>query len=295
VPFIAQHPGALASAVAAARAIRVYDGGLFNDEPLKPEPLLTIEREHDVAELRALIQVRAITDGRCMCLGDSVIEFLAGGHRMAIVSLHHATALRWSAWDGDAKLTDGRALVDWLAAHGYGAPLERAVTADARRAQAAADQDAWRSAAPASLHALMPALLETSQTGSIGDELIVEVKARLAGSTASDVERCRQLLAWYASGTGRCSGFPVHEDIPARILTGLPISMLLKSLDDEPADSPIWAGALRHLASWRSRTEQELGRVPTGVWDKLVRLAEASGDSDTLRRITANRARVSTG
>ncbi len=276
--------------MAAAQAIRVYDGGLHNDRPLNPEPVLTIENESEVTELRSLIGVRAVTDGRCMCLGDSVLEFLSDGHRMEIVGLHHTTFVRWSAWDGDARLADGRALAVWLAKHGYSAPLERAEADDARRAQAAADTDAWRSAAPTSLRALLPALLATSQTGVVRDELVAEAEACLSGSTPSTVGRCRELLAWYGSGTGRCSGFPVHEGIPGRILTGVPISTLLGALTDEPVDGPVWIGALRHLASWHSRTDEELGQVSPAVWDALVALAEARGDSDTLDRVTTKRA-----
>lgn len=285
-----QLPGSLAEAVAAAQAIRVYDGGLYDGRPLNPEPVLTVENEPDMTELRSLLEVSAITDRHCMCLGDSVLEFLSDGHRMAIVGLHHTTFVRWTAWDGDARLADGRALVVWLAAHGYSAPLERTQAEDARRAQAAADEDGWRSAAPASLRPLMPALLATSQSGVIPDVLIAEVEACLSRSTRSAAERCRTLLAWFGSGTGKCSGYPIHEEIPGRILTGVPISTLLEQLTDEPVDGPVWRGALRHLASWRSRTDEDLGQVSAAVWDALVALAEARGDSDTLARVTAKRA-----
>lgn len=287
-----QHPGALAKAVAAAQTIRVYDGGLYKDQPLEPVPVLTIEDEPDVTELRSLIAVREVTDGCCMCLGDSVLEFLAGGHRLAIVGVHHMTLVRWSTWDGDARLADGRALAAWLAAHGYSDPHERAEAEDARQARAAADDDAWRSAAPASLRELVSELLATSQTGVVRDELVAEVETRLSAGTPGAVARCRQLLAWNGSGTGKCSGYPVHEEIPGRILTGIPISTLLGALTDEPVDGPVWIGALRHLASWRSRTDEELGQVPPAVWDAPVALADARGDSDTLNRVTAKRASI---
>jgi hypothetical protein len=67
---------------------------------------------------------------------------------------------------------------------------------------------------------------------------------------------------------------------------------MLSALDGEAVGSAVWLGLLRHLATWRSRTDVELAQVPPRVWDELVRLGGASGNEDTLRRITRQRERT---
>lgn len=288
-----RNASALADAVASAELVRVYDGGLSGDRPLEPVPVLTVDAADQVAELRSMVDVAEVTDGHCMCLGDSALEFLAGGSRLAIVGLHHLRHVRWSGWDGDARLADGPGLAAWLAQRGYGAPLARADADAQRRAQALVDEADWLAAAPPSVRDLLPDLVATGQTGHVPDGIVAEAEDRLASRTPDDVQRSRQLLAWFGSGTARCSGYPVYEGIPGRILSRLPISTVLASLRDEPTGGPVWAGALRHLASWRSRTPEDLARVPSEIWDALVSLAESRGDRDTLARLRAARPRQS--
>ena len=65
----------------------------------------------------------------------------------------------------------------------------------------------------------------------------------------------------------------------------MPLEVALAALDDEPVDSPVWAGALRHLAGWKSRADWELRRVPGDVWDTLLALGREGGDIDKRQRI----------
>jgi hypothetical protein len=54
-------------------------------------------------------------------------------------------------------------------------------------------------------------MLATSQTGVVDSDLIELASDRMATSFPDTVQRCQGLLEWFAAGSGRCSGFPVHE------------------------------------------------------------------------------------
>lgn len=85
--------------------------------------VLDVDDPGGLAGLRAALAVVEVSDSRCMCWGDVAFEFAgAGGRRIAVVRFHHAVTLRWSGWDGDAVLHDGRAAVRWLAERGVTGP-----------------------------------------------------------------------------------------------------------------------------------------------------------------------------
>lgn len=116
---------ALADTLLGADEVRVFDGGLSHGEPLEQPAVLRSRNQSEVAELIELVRVADVLDGHCMCLGSSVIEFLAAGDRVAIVGLHHGQSIRWAGWSCDARLLNGVDLLNWLAARGYQAPLEQ--------------------------------------------------------------------------------------------------------------------------------------------------------------------------
>jgi hypothetical protein len=100
------------------------------------------------------------------------------------------------------------------------------------------------------------------------------------------VQRAAALLSWYGSGSGRCSGFPLHEALPEAALAEIPIAHLLAALDVAPADARIDAGAVRHLCGWKSRRHQaaDIAALPDDVRERLLAVARRSGDDDKRRR-----------
>ncbi|WP_131803431.1 MULTISPECIES: hypothetical protein [Pseudofrankia] len=238
--------------------------------------------------LRGALAVDQTTDGYCMCAGELAFEFFDGsGWRIAVVGFHHGASLRWQGWDGDVRLRDGGRVLHWLADHGVVDPLARAAKRQRARQEAQLAQERWKTAAPAAVRDLVDlAVAASGSSGVLPRSVCSLVGRRLAEAIPDRVERAAALLIWYGSGTGRCSGYPVHEALPASALSDTPIGDLVEALQLFPTDARIVAGAVRHLCSWKSRTHQarDITRLSPELRARLLAVACESGDDDKHRR-----------
>ncbi|MFJ5643631.1 hypothetical protein [Streptomyces sp. NPDC093223] len=223
-----------------------------------------------------------------MCAGDVRFEFLdASAGQLTAVVLHHGEALRWDGWESDALLTDGRLLLLWLDGHGAPGPLREFGEAERRRERAQQEAAHWRAAMPTALDDLADRLLSLSQTGErVSPDLLNALRERLEPAFPDPVARALALLAWCGAGSGRCSGFPLHEEVPGLLLKDVPITAIVASLQDLRADSHHYAGAVRHLVGWKCRRKQkkDIAAVPEPVRIRLLQEARASGDHDKQAR-----------
>ncbi|MER7467988.1 hypothetical protein [Streptomyces sp. NPDC097981] len=240
------------------------------------------------AQLRTAMAVDSLPGIHCMCLGDVRFElFDRDGGRLAVVVLHHGATLRWGQWDGDAVLADGRLLLDWLDGHGMPGPLQQ-FEADRLRAQEqAAEQRNWLAAMPTGLEGTAGRILGLSRTGGAASpELLAELTNRLQLALPDPVERVLALLDWYGSGSGRCSGYPLHEGVPGELLGRVPIADLLAALADPRAGERHDAGTVRHLVGWKTRPRQkrDVARLPEPLRARLLAHARHSGDPDKKNR-----------
>ncbi|MFJ9350988.1 hypothetical protein [Streptomyces sp. NPDC101237] len=239
-------------------------------------------------QFRTAMAVESLPGFRCMCLGDVRFEvFDREGGRLAVVVLHHGATLRWGQWESDAVLVDGRIVRAWLDGHGMPDPLRR-FQADRQRAEESAEQErSWLAAMPAGLEETADRILDLSRTGSRpSPELLTELTDRLHLTFPDSVERVLALLDWYGSGSGRYSGYPVHESVPGELLGRVPVADILAALADPRAEETHDAGALRHLLGWKTRPRQkrDVAGLPEPLRARLLALARRSGDSDKQRR-----------
>lgn len=268
--------------------VRVTEGGVSEDRVLGNRILLDVADPVAVRLLRGALAVEQTTDGYCMCLGDLAFEFFdSGDRRVAVVGFHHGVSLRWQGWDGDALLRDGGQVLRWLAEHGVNGPLNQEERRQAERHEKQLDEERWKDAAPAAVRDLLDlAITATHTDGRLPPGAYNLVAQRLSQAVPDPVERAAALLVWYGSGTGRCSGYPMHEDLPAPALAEIPISYLIEALQSFPTDNRIDAGAVRHLCGWKSRPNQarDIGRLPNELRERLLAAAQASGDDDKRHR-----------
>ncbi|MGW2522329.1 hypothetical protein ACWC09_36045 [Streptomyces sp. NPDC001617] len=237
-----------------------------------------------LARLRTAMAVESLPGFHCMCLGDVRFElFDRSGGRLAVVVLHHGATLRWGQWESDAVLADGRLLLAWLDGHGMPGPMQQ-FEADRLRAEEGAEQERnWLAAMPAGLEGIADRILDLSRVGgSPSSELLVELTDRLQLTFPDPLERVLALLDWYGSGSGRCSGYPVHEGVPGELLGRVPIAGLLAALADPRAEDRHDAGAVRHLVGWKTRPRQkrDVAELPEALRARLLAHARRSGDSD---------------
>jgi hypothetical protein len=250
------------------------------------EPVLDLADPAELDLLREALTVERVTDGYCMCHGDLEFAFTGGDGRRTVVGLHHGLSLRWTGWDGDALLRDGDRVLHWLARHGAGGPLAQAQRRQAERERELLDRQAWTAAAPADVRDLLDlAIAAAHTTGVIAPSVHALVADRLAQAFPDPAERAAALLAWYGSGTGRYSGYPVYETLPAPALAGTPIAEIIDALRRFP-DDRVAAGAVRHLCAWKSRTHlrRDIARLPDDVRARLLAVARESDDDTTRRR-----------
>lgn len=240
------------------------------------------------ARLRTAMAVESLPGVHCMCLGTVRFEvFDRDGGRLAVVTLHHGATLRWAQWESDAVLADGRLLLAWLDEHGMPGPMQQ-FEDDRQQAEEEAEEERnWLAAMPAGLEGTADRILDLSRFGGApSPELLAELTARLQLTFPDPVERVLALLGWYGSGSGRCSGYPVHEGVPGKLLGRVPIADLLAGLADPRAEERHDAGAVRHLAGWKTRPHQkrDVAGLPEPLRARLLAHARRSGDSDKQAR-----------
>ncbi|WP_331756050.1 hypothetical protein OH791_38575 (plasmid) [Streptomyces anulatus] len=242
----------------------------------------------ELGQLRAAIAVESLAGSRCMCLGDVRFEvFDPGGERLADVVLHHGATLRWGQWESDAVLVDGLLLLAWLDGHGMPGPMRQFVADRHRAEERTAEKRTWLAAIPAGLDGAADRILALSRTGGApSPELLAELTDRLQLTFPDLSERVLALLGWYGSGSGRCSGYPVHEGVPGELLRRVPIADLLAGLADPRAGDRHDAGAVRHLVGWKTRPHQkrDVAGLPEPLRARLLAHARRSGDSDKQSR-----------
>ncbi|MFE5677844.1 hypothetical protein ACFQ7B_42445 [Streptomyces erythrochromogenes] len=144
---------------------------------------------------------------------------------------------------------------------------------------------------PAGLEGTADRVLGLSRTGGRpSPELLTELTDRLQLAFPEPVERALALLDRYGSGSGRCSGYPLHEGVPGELLAGVPIAGLvadlLAALADPRAEDRHDAGAVRHLVGRKTRPHQQrdVARLPEALRVRLPAHARRSGDSDQQAR-----------
>ncbi|MFD4370667.1 hypothetical protein [Streptomyces sp. NPDC058486] len=140
---------------------------------------------------------------------------------------------------------------------------------------------------PAGLEGTADRILDLSRTGGgPSPELLADLTDRLQRAFPDPVDRALALLGWYGSGSGRCSGYPVHEGVPGELLGTVPIADLLAALSDPRADERHDAGAVRHLVGWKTRPRQkrDVARLTEPLRIRLLAHARRSEDSDKQNR-----------
>lgn len=98
--------------------------------------------------------------------------------------------------------------------------------------------------------------------------------------------RCRDARVRLGTGPGGAADRTTVDELRA-----LSLAAVVRALGGEAPDGKVWAGALRHFGSWRSRPVRDLARVPEHVWRELEALARRRGDESLARKFASSRDR----
>ncbi len=104
-------------------------------------------------------------------------------------------------------------------------------------------------------------------------------------------QRIRVLLGWFGSGAGPWSGFPVYEDVPARMLLEYPAPELIAAVQGAVLTGSEKTGAARffscytHRGPFRMKDDMSMiGLLPLQMKRTLLEHVLKSGDKDNIDR-----------
>ena len=271
---------------ALAGATRVRIAGV---EELGGGELLTVEDAERIRQLATLLAIVPPTERfHCLCPGDQVLEFLRRERRLAAITLHHGRSIRWNgAWDSDALLADGPALLRWLADRGAPGPL-RAWEKDQERAERSrTDWQSWQRAAPTALVPLLPDLASLISPEVPPPELL-RAEEVLRAAYPDERDAIVALIDWFGSGAGPWSGFPSYEGVPEALLLRYPAEAIVRALGGEPLTPARAEGAARLFASWwfAHMRPHEAAALPQELALNLREHADRTGDHDKIARLS---------
>lgn len=273
---------------AKAKRIRVIDAGTRNgklDDFTSRgrgtlETLLEVAPA-DFAAFRAVFQIATPEDSfYCMCRGWPVVEIDGGFLRKYRFGLHHGGSVRFDGWDSDAPLANGRALVEWLAAHGVAGPLEDVKQAELRDAEMTDHLARWRAAMPPCLVPLGDAAFAFLM-GDGEQALYMQAREALAAAYPNPAERVMALVRWYGSGAGPWSGYPAYESLPEKLLREHPIEKIVEIVAAVETSTVELEGTARLVAVRRPSS------IPAALRAKLVAHVEDHAIEDCKQRFAA--------
>ncbi len=292
-----------------ANRLRIYAGGQSNG---KPESKLILFDSKDPEILNSLLKALQIEDhadsfNQYLEPGDPTIELLKNNKRLAVLSFIHPDGLRWQRkWRFDSTLREPRQLIEWLASHKVDGPKQAFEEQVKDKRRSSADLQKWIMSMPECLRPysnliIAPAMTELliySPEPASTDELQAAEKLnpknphlkKLMSVLDSNIEnknvKILGLLQWYASGTGKWTGFPVYEELPAELLLMIPTESIVSTLKTENVSEPELAGAARFF-SWhefRRTKPQDLQLLDQKLKETLLAQCLKSEDPDIRKR-----------
>jgi hypothetical protein len=260
-------------------------GGAAGGKPLGGDELLRFEGER-LDELRKRLRINAPERPfHCLCFGDYAIELHRDGVLYTAIGLHHGESIRTCFWSSDASLTDGAAMLEWLAEQGAKRPLDDVQRARAHRADEKPARQRFEEACPAELGALRAKILSHWR---IDAQVAEEAIATLRAAVADDEAVALLLLRWYGAPGGPWTGFPASEMIPEELLHRLPIERVAGAVGRSDLEPWTIEGAARYFADWNlsRRYPKAVALLPSPIIERLRVHVVAGGERDKIARWT---------
>jgi hypothetical protein len=263
--------------------VRVFGGGAIGGKPLTHDTLIDTGDPDSIAALKVALRIVDGGDDHCMCVGDPTIELLDNrSRRLAIISSHHGHDIRWNVWKDDARLIDGRSLLQWLADRNVAYPLEEYEEAARQGVEAEAE---WQRRVEAMPPAVRP--FADQNRNFVGERTnLSPIRSALVGAYPDSALCARALFAWFGSGAGPWSIFPAYETFAEEMLMEIPMGELLRALDMPELTAPELEGAARLFAGWgfHERREADLTSLPAPAKARLLAHIRQSTDVDKQSR-----------
>ncbi|WP_029631821.1 hypothetical protein [Zavarzinella formosa] len=248
------------------------------DTPLEKAPTLYESKDRkDLDSLKAAMKLRAPERGwRCSCYGTPAVALYEKGKQIGLITNHHGVFVRCNLWASDAALTDSEPLLKWFDDRKIPGPRKEFDLDVKLRKQADADKKRWLAAMPPSLKPHWEAA-----TRSFTPDLEPMQKA-LAEQVKDKKARILALAAWFGSGAGPWSGYPVYESVAGKLLLGYSTAELLEAVKGRDLSKPEMEGVARLFGGWdfSQQRPDDLALVPAELKAKLLKHSMETDDED---------------
>jgi hypothetical protein len=277
-------PSDLLSLVDQADRVEVYDLRDMGSTHL----LFSSSNRADLDELKAAIAVEVPQDWFvCMCMPSTQIRFRRNAKEIGSVNIYEGDILEFARWSSHARVKDKELWFKWLDAHNITAPHEAAAREERILKEEAAAEERWTNAMPESLRPIWPKVMAKMMPGQTADTK--DLDSALAGQFADRQARIRALFAWFGSGAGPWSGFPMYEEVAEQMLLEYPTPELLDALHGVTLNEAETEGAARLFGGWsfKSTRPNDRSLIPADLKRALLEHSLKSSDQDKLDRARA--------
>jgi hypothetical protein len=292
-------PAELLAAIGQADKIVVSDsapGAYVGGGSAPPRVLYSSASPRDISELREAIAIEPPKGWfRCACIPPIEIILSRSGKEFGVISVQEDLTIGFSRWSRDARSADQEKLLQWFDARGITGPRRGVEGIRAREKADRLASERWLSATPSSLRPLWPKLMEDQHWWSDPPSAVrasVNVLTPELAKEYSDVpHRIRALFAWFGSGVGPWSGFPVYEDVPAQLLLKYQPAELINALQGTTPTHSEMEGAARFFAGYtygalfRPKEDKTLiALIPAQLKKSPLEHVLKGGDQDNIKR-----------
>jgi hypothetical protein len=217
----------------------------------------------------------------CACVDGPEIALLKNGNEIAAVWNHEGTAIGSSVWEGDWENSDSDRWLRWFDARGMKYAREFFSQRQSAQREAVVDEQRWLTAMPSSLKSLWSTARSQHDPPTKFPDL-KPLNAALENEYPDTDHRIRALMAWYGSGAGPWSGFPVYEEIAEKLLRQFPTTRLISAVDGKILTDQELEGAARILGGWTPIPDRT--PIPAHLRQTLLNHCLKSSDQDKLER-----------
>jgi hypothetical protein len=239
----------------------------------------------DLSELKAAIVIQPPREWfRCSCMPSTDIRLFRNNKEIGTVSVYEGIIIEFPGWASHARIQDKERWFKWLDARNVHGPREEAERNEQTLRENEAAEVRWKNAMPESLRPLWPRVVQNMQPGETTDTKLLD--SAIARQFPDAPMRIRSLLAWYGSGAGPWSGFPMYEDVAERMLLEYQTAELLDALRGVTLSEAETEGAARLFGGWSFKSSRPVdrGMIPADIKRTLLEHSLKSSDQDKLAR-----------
>jgi len=238
----------------------------------------------DLAALREAIHINLPKAWfRCACSPSPIIRLYQKGKILGSLEIYGGDDIHYSTWQGDAVIASPEPWFEWFDQRGIRWPRAEYKEGLAQEKARREAEERWVKAMPRSLVPLRPSGIQPEE---IMNYDLGPLDTALSREFPDKNARIRSLLEWYGSGTGPWSGYPVYEEVAAKLLLEFSTAELLNAIESAPMNEQQIEGAARLLAGWdfRHTRPTDNALIPAELKRLLLDHSLKSTDQDKLQR-----------